>query len=62
MNLKSILLDFYNNEKSLDEVIKSISLFSIEHIENNIAQIDINRDFRKSIPEIILASHKKLVN
>ena len=59
MNLRSILLDFYNNEKSLDEVIKSVSLFSIEHIENNIAQIDINRDFRKSIPEIILASHKK---
>ena len=59
MDLRNILLDYYNDKKSLDEVIKSISLFSVEYIENDIAQIDINRDFRKSIPEIILASHKK---
>lgn len=59
MDLRNILLDYYNNKRSLDEVIKSISLFSVEYIENDIAQIDINRDFRKSIPEIILASHKK---
>ena len=59
MDLRNILLDYYNNKKSLDEVIKSLSLFSVEYIENNIAQIDINRDFRKSIPEIILATHKK---
>ncbi len=59
MDLRNILLDYYNNEKSLDEVIKSISLFSVEYIENDIAQIDINRDFRKSIPEVVLATRKK---
>jgi pyridinium-3,5-biscarboxylic acid mononucleotide synthase len=59
MDLRNILLDYYNNKKSLDEVIKSISLFSVEYIESDVAQIDINRDFRKSIPEIILASRKK---
>jgi NCAIR mutase (PurE)-related protein len=59
MDLRNILIDFYNNKKSLDEVLKSISLFSVEYVEKDIAQIDINRDYRKSIPEIILASHKK---
>ncbi len=59
MDLRSILLDYYNNKRTLDDVIKSISLFSVEYVENNIAQIDINRDYRKSIPEIILATHKK---
>ncbi|WP_458746929.1 hypothetical protein [Candidatus Nitrosocosmicus sp. T] len=59
MDLRNILLDYYNNRRTLDDVIKSISLFSVEYIENDIAQIDINRDFRKSIPEIVLATRKK---
>lgn len=59
MDLKDILLDYYNDKKSLDEVIKTLSLFSIEYIENNIAQIDVNRDLRKSVPEIVLAINKK---
>jgi NCAIR mutase (PurE)-related protein len=59
MDLKDILLDYYNDKKSLDDVIKSLSLFSIEYIENNIAQLDINRDLRKSIPEVVLATNKK---
>ena len=50
MDLKDILLDYYNDKKSLDDVIKNLSLFSIEYIENNIAQLDINRDLRKSNP------------
>ena len=59
MDLRNILLDYYNNKRTLDDVIKSVSLFSVEYIENDIAQIDINRDLRKSIPEIILATRKK---
>ncbi len=59
MDLKNILLDYYNDKKSLDEVIKTLSLFSLQYIENNIAQIDINRDLRKSVPEIVLAINKK---
>ena len=59
MDLKDILLEYYNDKKSLDEVIKTLSLFSIEYIENNIAQIDVNRDLRKSVPEVVLAINKK---
>jgi pyridinium-3,5-biscarboxylic acid mononucleotide synthase len=61
MDLKDILLDYYNDKKSLDDVIKNISLFSIEYIENNIAQIDVNRDLRKFTPEVILAINKNMV-
>ncbi len=61
MELKDILLDYYNDKKSLDDVIKNISLFSIEYIENNIAQIDVNRDLRTSVPEVILAINKKIM-
>ncbi|MBA3750077.1 MAG: nickel pincer cofactor biosynthesis protein LarB [Nitrosopumilus sp.] len=59
MDLKDILLDYYNDIKSLDEVINTLSLFSIEYIENNIAQLDVNRDLRKSVPEVVLAINKK---
>jgi pyridinium-3,5-biscarboxylic acid mononucleotide synthase len=59
MDLKDILLDYRNNKKSLDEVIDSLSLFSIEHIENQVAQLDVNRSHRKLVPEIVLATHKK---
>jgi len=59
MDLKDILLDYRNNKKSLDEVIDSLSLFSIEHIEDQVAQLDINRVNRRSIPEVFLATHKK---
>jgi NCAIR mutase (PurE)-related protein len=59
MDLKEILLDYYNGKKSLDEAIRSLSLFSIEYVEDNIAQIDVNRDLRKSMPEIVFAINKK---
>ncbi len=59
MDLKDILLEYYNGKKSLEETIKTLSLFSIEYIENNVAQIDLNRDIRKSVPEIVFAANKK---
>ena len=59
MDLKDILLDYYNDRKSLDDAIKSLSLFSIEYIESNVAQLDVNRDLRKSVPEVVLALNKK---
>lgn len=61
MDLKDILLDYYNDKKSLSDVIKNLSIFSIEYVENNIAQLDINRNIRKSVPEVVLASNKKIV-
>ena len=59
MDIKDILLDYRNNKLTLDEVINSLSLFSIEHIEDQVAQLDINRANRKFIPEVVLATHKK---
>lgn len=59
MELKDILLDYYNNKLTLSDVINFISIYSIEYVENNIAQIDINRNLRKSVPEVVLAIKKK---
>lgn len=59
MDIKEILLDYYNDKKNLEEVIQSLSLFSLEYVDNNIAQLDINRDLRKSVPEVVLAVNKK---
>lgn len=61
MDLKDLLLDYYNDKKSLDDVIQKLSLFSIEYVENNIAQLDVNRDLRKSVPEVVLAANKKTI-
>lgn len=59
MDLKDILLEYYNDKITLDNVLKKLSFFSIEYIENNIAQLDINRNLRKSVPEVILALNKR---
>lgn len=59
MDLKDILLNYRNNKISLEEVIDSLSLFSIEHVEDQVAQLDINRANRKFVPEVVLATHKK---
>jgi NCAIR mutase (PurE)-related protein len=59
MDLKDLLLDYYNDKKSLDDVIQNLGLFSIEYVEDNIAQLDVNRDLRKSVPEVVLALNKK---
>jgi len=59
MDLKDILLDYYHDRKSLDDAVKTLSLFSIEYIESNVAQLDVNRDLRKSVPEVVLALNKK---
>lgn len=59
MEIRDLLLEFKKNKKSLNEVMQYLSLFSIEHVKNQIAQIDIDRSKRKNIPEIVLATHKK---
>lgn len=59
MDLKEILLEYQQNKKTLEEVMQYLSLFSIEYVGNQIAQIDINRSTRKNVPEIVLATHKK---
>ena len=59
MDIKDILQDYRDKKKSLEDVLDSLSLFSIEHIEDQVAQLDIDRANRKFIPEVVLATHKK---
>lgn len=59
MDLKDILLEYYNNKLTLEATVKKLSLFSIEYVERNIAQLDINRNLRRSVPEVVLALNKR---
>ncbi|MHA1974191.1 MAG: nickel pincer cofactor biosynthesis protein LarB [Candidatus Hodarchaeales archaeon] len=56
-DIKDVLLKFKTGEISLDRAIKLLNLFSIEHIENEVA-LDSGRFMRKGIPEIIYAEKK----
>jgi NCAIR mutase (PurE)-related protein len=58
MDLRSILDKFAAGALSLDEVEKQISIHAVEKIEN-IAKLDIHREIRKGMPEIIYAENKE---
>ena len=59
MNLR-ILLDGYSKGKlSIDELQRRISIQSVEQVANNVAQLDINREIRKEIPEVIFGKGKE---
>lgn len=59
MNLKSLLTRYSKGELSIDELQKKISVHSIEQIANNVAQLDVNREIRKEIPEVVFAKGKE---
>ncbi len=50
---------YSKGELSIDELQKQISINSIEQVANNVAQLDINREIRKGIPEVIFAKGKE---
>ena len=52
MNISDILDSVKNGKLSTDEAKKQLSLYSIEEIEN-FAKIDLGREARKGIPEVI---------
>ena len=58
MDLRTILEKFASGSISLDEVEKQISLHAIEKVEG-IAKLDVGREIRRGIPEIILAENKE---
>ena len=58
MDLKTILEKFAKGELALEDVHKQISIHSIEHVGNNLAKLDIGRDFRKGVPEVVLGEGK----
>lgn len=59
MNLRSLLTRYSRGELSIDELQKKISVHSIEQVANNVAQLDVNREIRKEIPEVIFAKGKE---
>jgi NCAIR mutase (PurE)-related protein len=58
MDLHTILDKFANGSLSLSDVEKEISIHAIEKI-GEIAKLDIHREIRKGMPEIIFAENKE---
>ncbi|HEV8406067.1 MAG TPA: nickel pincer cofactor biosynthesis protein LarB [Nitrososphaera sp.] len=58
MDLHTILARFANGSLSLSDVEKAISIHAIEKIDD-IAKLDVGREMRKGMPEIIFAENKE---
>ena len=58
MNVSDILDSVKNGKISVNEAKKQLSLYSIEEIEN-FAKIDLGREARKGIPEVVFAERKE---
>jgi pyridinium-3,5-biscarboxylic acid mononucleotide synthase len=59
MNLRTILEQFANGEINIEEVQRQISINYMELLENGLAKLDVSREFRKGVPEVIFAEHKE---
>ncbi|MBS7649663.1 hypothetical protein KEJ17_08495, partial [Candidatus Bathyarchaeota archaeon] len=57
MDLRSILIRLINGEISIEESEKLIKLTAIEEV-GEAAKLDVNRQMRSGVPEIILAEGK----
>lgn len=57
LTLREVLQKIAKNELSVDEAERLLRFYAIEEI-SNYAKIDVNRDLRNGIPEIILAEGK----
>jgi NCAIR mutase (PurE)-related protein len=53
------LTRYSKGELSIDELQRQISIHSIEQVANKAAQLDIDREIRKEIPEVIFAKGKE---
>jgi NCAIR mutase (PurE)-related protein len=58
MEFKELLNDYYDGNISIGELEKQIACSYIQSVGKNIAKLDINRRFRKGIPEVIYAASK----
>ena len=58
MNVSDILDSVKNGKISVNEAKKQLSLYSIEEIEN-FAKIDLGREARKGVPEVVFAERKE---
>jgi len=56
--MREVLEKLVKGQISMDEAEKLLKIFAIEKI-GNMAKIDVGREFRKGIPEVILAEGKR---
>jgi NCAIR mutase (PurE)-related protein len=56
--LREVLEKLVKGQITMDEAEKLLKVFAIQEI-GNLARIDVGREFRKGIPEVILAEGKK---
>src|SRR6478672_1562157 len=59
MNLRTILEQFAHVYINIEEVQRQISINYMELLENGLAKLDVSREFRKGVPEVIFAEHKE---
>ncbi|MEO9295140.1 MAG: nickel pincer cofactor biosynthesis protein LarB [Nitrososphaera sp.] len=59
MDLRTILDKFARGALSYDEVQKEIAIHAVEHVGDNIAKLDVGREARRGLPEIVFAERKE---
>ncbi|AIF84839.1 NCAIR mutase-like protein [Candidatus Nitrososphaera evergladensis SR1] len=58
MDLRTILEKFAKGAITAEEAQKEISIHAIEHVDN-IARLDVGREMRRGLPEIVFAERKE---
>ena len=58
-DIRKILERLVSGKITLKDAEKELKLFSITQIEQNIAKLDIGRNLRSGIPEVVLAEGKE---
>jgi NCAIR mutase (PurE)-related protein len=58
MDLRTIMEKFSEGSLTLDEVQRQLCIHSIEYSANNLAKLDIGREIRRGVPEVIFAEGK----
>jgi len=62
MELEDLLNQYNNGNISINDVKRRIAFSYICNVGNNIAKLDINRKYRKGIPEVIYAANKDYID
>ena len=62
MELEDLLHQYNNGNISINDVKRRIACSYICNVGNNIAKLDINRKYRKGIPEVIYAANKDYID
>ena len=58
LDLRTILEKFARGAITVEEAQKAIAIYSVEHV-GGIAKLDVGREMRKGLPEIIFAERKE---